>query len=126
MSLSFGHPDGDHKTRIMRAMKPIAAATLFAFAVKFWWGPLRFRKASTWAMMLIGFAGIGCVGHRAWRRRVVVVEQTIGGMMQSFNPTGAFGGTSDEEGIGLGGFGRVSRPRRATSFGIYGTVRLWR
>ena len=38
--------------------------------------PLSVPETSTWVMMLVGFAGIGSVGHRAWRRRVAVAEQT--------------------------------------------------
>jgi hypothetical protein len=38
--------------------------------------PLSVPETSTWVMMLVGFAGFGCAGRRAWRRRVVVAKQT--------------------------------------------------
>jgi hypothetical protein len=32
-------------------------------------------EPSTWTMMLVGFAGLGCLSSRAWRGSVVVAEQ---------------------------------------------------
>jgi hypothetical protein len=33
-------------------------------------------EPSTWTMMLVGFAGLGCAGHRAWRRSLAGPKQT--------------------------------------------------